>query len=309
MTRAAAIALVLLASACTGADPYQGAVADLLVADAQFQRGAPPAPSGGPDIRGLSAGSNQVVPGQAASSFSGRTLDTARSVLINLDGDAGYWIVPAGVPDATEEGQRDFSAKLGFSRTIGVGKHDVLVRALDAQGRVGAPDNFTYVVVNDVPQGALVITLDWDADADLDLHVTMPNPMPTAMAPTIELWPKNVSSQRGALPDGGAESRATIDFDSNGACVIDGRRQENFVIKQAPPPGAYQVRVDTANMCAASSARWQVRVLRDGNPIGEARGIATPYDGYPAQGKNLTFGKDEPPGTAGAGVLAVEFNL
>jgi hypothetical protein len=304
---AALVALVLVA-ACSGADPYQGAAADLMVADAQFQRGEPPAPSGGPEVRGLSAGSNRVVPGLAASSFSGRVVDTARAVLINLEGDAGYWIVPAGIADPTEEGQRTFSAKLGFSRSIGAGNHKVLVRAIDAQGQVGPPDDFTYVVLDDVPQGALVVALDWDADADLDLHVTMPNPMPTALAPTIELWPKKVVSQK-TVPDGGVGDRATIDFDSNAQCVIDGRRQENYVVKEAPLPGKYQVRVDTAAMCAVAAARWHVRVLRDGAVIGEGRGIATPYDGYPAQGKGLSFGKDEQAGTAGAGALAVEFNL
>jgi hypothetical protein len=308
--KAAGLALALLAvSGCAGADPYQGAAASLMVAEAQFQRGEPPAPSGGPGVKGLSAGTNRVVPGQAASSFSGRVVDTARSVLINLENDAGYWILPAGIADPTEEGERDFSAKLGFARNIGVGSHKVLVRAVDADSRVGEPDDFTYVVQDDVPQGALVVALDWDADADLDLHVTMPNPMPTAMAPTIELWPKKITSRHGPAADGGVDSTATIDFDSNAQCVIDGRRAENFVIKQAPGAGKYQVRVDTAGMCATSSARWHVRVLRDGNLIGEGRGIATPYDGYPAQGKDLTFGKDEQPGTAGAGVLAVEFEI
>jgi hypothetical protein len=195
---------------------------------------------------------------------------------------------------------------------VGPGKHAVEVRAVDAQGRVGKAKEFTYVVLDPTPQGALVVSLDWDADADLDLHVIMPNPMAAAMPmePTIELWPKRTSSRRstGPVPDGGPDSTATIDVDSNASCVIDGRRVENFVIKQAPPPGGYKVRVDTAGLCGVSSARWHVRVLRDGNLVGEAMGIATPYDGYPAQGETM-FGKQAWPGTAGAGLLAVEFTL
>jgi hypothetical protein len=299
----------LAAGGCTGADPYQGAVADFRVIDAQFYRGAPPEPSGGPDIRGLSSGNNRVVPGLGSSSFSGRVVDTAQAVLIGLEGDAGYWVVPAGVVDPTEEGERTFSAKVGFSRQIGLGKQKVLVRGVDAQGRVGKPDDFTFVVLSDVPQGALVVALDWDADADLDLHVTMPNPNPTAMEPTIELWSKHTSSSRRGLPDGGADNGATIDIDSNAQCVIDGRRAENLIIKEAPPAGAYQVRVDVPGLCGLAAARWHVRVLRDGGLIGEARGIATSYDGYPAQGNGLMFGKDERPGPAGAGLLAVEFEL
>ena len=66
------------------------------------------------------------------------------------------------------------------------------------------------------------------------------------------------------VPDGGVDDRAMLDFDSNAQCVIDGRRAENLIIKQSPPKGAYTVRVDTANMCAVSAARWHLRVLRDG---------------------------------------------
>jgi hypothetical protein len=304
------LAALLGAGCSTGADPNQGAWADLRVAEAQFYRGHPPAPSGGPEVRGLSSTNNRVLPGLGSSGFSGNVVDTAQAVVIWLEDDLGYWVVPTGVVDPIEPGQRTFSAKLGFARTIGAGKHQVLVQAVDAEGRVGMPKPFTYVVLDTQVQGALVVALDWDADADLDLHVTMPNPMPTAMEPTLELWPKRVSSARKTMaPDGGPDSTATIDVDSNAQCQIDGRRAENFVIKQAPPPGNYQVRVDTFGLCGQSAARWHVRVLRDGNPIGEASGIATPYDGYPAQGDGLMFGKDERPGTAGAGSLAVEFSL
>jgi hypothetical protein len=303
--------VVLALGACsTGADSHQSLWADLRVADGQFYRGVPPAPTGGPDVKALSSTNNRVVPGLGSSSFSGNVADTAQSVLLWLQNDAGYWVVPAGLVDPVETGQRTFSAKLGFARTIGPGKHGVEVRAVDGQGRVGPAKEFTYVVLDPTPQGALVVSLDWDADADLDLRVTMPNPRPTATEPTIELGPKRSSSARQSLvPDGGADSTATIDADSNAQCLIDGRRAENLVIKQAPPAGAYQVRVDTAGLCGLSSARWRVRVLRDGNLIGEATGIATPYDGYPAQGDGLVFGKDQRPGTAGAGTLAVEFVL
>jgi hypothetical protein len=303
------LGLVAMAAACTGADPYQGATAELRVADAQFYRGAPPEPTGGPAVSGLSTGFNRIVPGLGAVSFSGRAATAAQSVLINLQDDAGYWVVPTGPLDATEEGQRTFSARLGFARTLVPGNLKVLARAVDLEGRVGTPDDLTFVALSNAAQGALVVSLDWDADADLDLHVVMPNPDPAAMDPTLELWPKRVSSRKGPADGGAFDDRATIDFDSNAQCVIDGRRQENFVIKQAPPSGHYLVRVDTASLCAATAARWHLQVFRDGSVIQEARGIATPFDGYPAQGKDLMFGKDEQPGTAGAGLLAGDFSL
>jgi len=305
------ITLALALGACsTGADNHQLVWADLRVADAQYHAGAPPAPTGGPDVKTLSSTNNRVIPGLGSSSFSGNVADTAEAVLLWLKDDIGYWVVPTGVVDPIETGQRTFSAKLAFARSVLPGKRAVQVQAVDAQGHIGKPQDFTYVVLDPTPQGALVIALEWDADVDLDLHVTMPNPMPTAIEPTLELWPKRTSSSRRTMvPDGGPDSTATIDVDSNAQCQIDGRRAENLVIEQAPPPGAYQVRVDTFGMCGLSSARWHVRVLREGNVIGEATGIATPYDGYPAQGNGLMFGKDERPGTAGAGLLAVEFTI
>jgi hypothetical protein len=304
-------ALAALAGGCSkGADSHESIWADLRVADAQYVSGLPPAPSGGPDVKALSSTNNRVLPGLGSSSFSGNVVDTAQSLLIWLQNDIGYWVIPAGVVDPVETGQRTFSAKLGFAKTVGPGKHAVEVRAVDEQGRIGKPKEFSYVVLDPVPHGALVVALEWDADADLDLRVTMPNPTPTAMEPTIELGPKRPSSARSSMvPDGGPDSTAIIDVDSNSQCLIDGRRAENLVIKQAPPPGAYQVRVDTAGLCGVSSARWHVRVLRDGNLVGEATGVATPYDGYPAQGDGLMFGKDQRPGTAGAGTLALEFSI
>jgi hypothetical protein len=305
-----ALAALLAGGCSTGADSHLSSWADLRVADAQFYKGLPPAATGGPEVKALSSTNNRVIPGLGSSSFSGNVLESAQSVLLWLQNDVGYWVVLAGISDPVELGQRNFSAKLAFARTIGPGKHAVEVRAVDAEGRVGMPREFTFVVLDPVPQGALVVSLDWDADADLDLRVTMPNPMSTALEPTLELSPKRVSSARQTMaPDGGPNSTAFIDVDSNSQCQIDGRRLENLVIKQAPPPGAYQVRVDTFGLCGVPAARWHVRVLRDGNLIGEGRGIATPADGYPAQGDGLMFGKDQRPGTAGAGALAVEFTI
>jgi hypothetical protein len=311
-TSALLITLLLAGAGCSqGVDAEPSAWADLQVPGAQFYRGRPPAETGGPEVKSLSSTNNRVVPGLGSTSFSGNVIDTAQSVIMWLENDFGYWVLPTGVTDPIEPGQRTFAVKLGFARTIGPGSHKIAVQAVDSQGRIGKARLFTYVVLDVVAKGALVVTLDWDADADLDLHVTMPNPMPTAMEPSIELWPKRVTSRRftGPVPDGGADSTAGIDLDSNGQCQIDARRLETFVIKQAPPPGDYQVRVDTFALCGVAAARWHVRVLRDGTVIGEGAGIASPYDGYPAQGDGVTFGKDERPGTAGAGILAVEFKI
>jgi hypothetical protein len=245
--------------------------------------------------------------------LSGRVEERAQAVLLQLVGDVGYWTIPTGVVDPTEVGQRTFDARLTFSSRVPIGMQKVLAAGVDANGHVGATNDFTYAVADPTPQGFFVVALDWDADADLDLRVTMPNPAPTATEPSIELSPKRPSAYRrtpGTDPDPAAIAAAPhIDVDSNASCVIDGRRNENFITTAAPPHGHYQIRVDTFALCGQAAARWRVRVIVGGQVMRELRGIATPSDGYAAQGSDLPFGKDLRPGTAGAGVLVDEFDL
>jgi hypothetical protein len=306
---------LVLAACGSGADPDQGTAAILRVAGAQFVPGPPPAGvEGGPKIRTLSADTNRVFPGLRNSAFSGTVDADAEAVLITWQDDAGSWIVPAGVIDALEPKNRTFAATLGFSREAPMGRHDVEVRPVDAMGRVGVPSKFTYVVAATARPGSLVVSLTWDNDADLDLHVTVPNPDPARAAeePSVEIWPKRPSSYRmgsGMADPNALKSAAVLDFDSNGQCMIDGRREENVTIMENPKPGHYLVRVDAFALCGQSSSRWKVIVYRNGEARAESIGVATPADGYPAQGTGMMFGQDLRPGTAGAGQEALEFDL
>ncbi len=87
-----------------------------------------------------------------------------------------------------------------------------------------------------------------------------------------------------------------LDFDSNEQCVIDGRRQENVVWKQAPPAGSYTVRVDAFSLCGEVAARWRVRVFLGGTLLGQARGQMTESD---TRGDHV----------AGAGLTVLSFTL
>jgi hypothetical protein len=313
----ALLLLTALVAGCTGgaaADP--GTSATIRVAGAQFVPGPPPeGATDGPRVFTLQADINRVFPGLRSSAFSGAVDKRATAVLINWAGDTGFWISPTGVIDALEPERRTFGATIAFSRAAPAGRHDVEVRSVDEAGVVGPPSTFTYAVAATVPEAALGISLTWDNDADLDLHVVLPNPDPArvAMEPTVEIWPKRPSSARtspGMMDDPRAlATAAVLDFDSNAGCVIDGRRQEDVVIKESPRAGHYVVRVDAFALCGQASTRWKVTVYRDGMPAAEAIGVSTPADGYPAQGSGLTFGKDLRPGTAGAGQTAVEFDL
>jgi hypothetical protein len=305
-------ALLFLVACSEGADSDPGVSATVRVSGAQFVPGPPPAGlDDGPRVRSVAADTNRVFAGLRSSSLNGSMDLTARSVLVDWPGDDGFWIIPGGVVDPLEPTLRTFSASLSFSRATPAGKHALELRALDEAGKVGPVSMFTYLVADSVPGGALVVSLTWDSDADLDLHVLMPNPDPAAamMTSTVEIWPKHPTSVRPGASAEVVKRAANLDFDSNGQCAIDGRRQEDVTIAEAPPPGHYTVRVDTFALCGQSSSRWKVTIYRDGMARAEATGVATPYDGYPAQGAGLKFGRDLRPGTEGAGQTAVEFDL
>ena len=88
----------------------------------------------------------------------------------------------------------------------------------------------------------------------------------------------------------------SLDFDSNAGCVIDGRRQENIVYTQPPPPGDYTVRVDASSLCGQVDAQWRVTArTADGTLQGFAQWEATDADTRGSHG-------------AGAGRLAFTFH-
>jgi hypothetical protein len=304
--------LVLLASCSTGADRDPGLSAIIRVSGAQFVPGPPPAGvDDGPRVRSIAADINRVYPGLRSGSLTGSMDLGGRSVLVGWPGDPGFWIVPAGVIDPLEPTLRTFGATVSFSRDTPPGRHAIELRAVDETGKVGPVSTFAYAVAEATLPGSLVVSLTWDNDSDLDLHLSMPNPDPAAaaMTPTVEVWSKHPTTVRAGTPPEVVKRSPSLDVDSNGQCAIDGRRQEDVTIAEAPPAGHYLVRVDTFSLCGQASSRWKVTIYRDGMSRAEATGVATPYDGYPAQGANLKFGQDLRPGTEGAGQTAVEFDL
>jgi len=117
----------------------------------------------------------------------------------------------------------------------------------------------------------------------------------------IEIWAGNINSYRmpppGTAVDASAwRSGGILDFDSNASCVIDGRREENVVWQSPAPPGSYLVRVDTASLCGAPAARWNVQVLLAGTMIAASQGESLSSD--------TRFSKGP-----GSGVLALTFDV
>jgi hypothetical protein len=270
--------------ACQSVRADAGLSAELRVAGAQFVAGdlASAAPVGGPAVVSVFNSLTAVTPGERAKPLSGALAPTATAAALGLQGDAGYWIVVAGPPQLDAPELPTFQATLSFSPQLPLGPLALLVRAVDAGGRFGAPAAVPLASAPPPPpSGSLVVSLRWDTEADLDLHVITPA--------GVEIWAGNINSYQlpppGTPADAAAwQSGGLLDCDSNAGCVIDGRRQENVVWQAPPPAGSYLVRVDTASLCAAPDARWTVEVLESGVPVASSQGESLTTDTRFSQG-------------------------
>jgi hypothetical protein len=295
MKRSVWLALPLVLTACGGVANDTGLEARVRVSGGQFYRG---------DIDKLGSASAPAVvdvlnsqtvisPGLENKLISGRLDPGSTAVAIGFSGDVGYWVLPAGVPDADSPMQPTFHASLSFSPSLPAKSYDLIVRAssLDAFG----PAVHVALDVQQTlpPIGALAISLWWDTESDLDLHVVD--------AYGDEIWAGNINSydpyattpttDAGAWNEGGI-----LDFDSNAGCVIDGRCNENVVWSVGPPPGNYVARVDTFSLCGTSAARWTVEAFLNGTSLGRAEGESVPSS------QRFTKGK-------GSGLAALSFTI
>jgi hypothetical protein len=298
LKRAASIAAVLAQAAialaaCTGGATDDPALTALMRVDgAQFVRGAMPAGTpGAPVVASIDLQTATLWPGETGKALSGALGETATASAIALSGDEGYWIVPAGVPDFASPTLPSFRATASFATTLTPGPYTFQVRAVDASGHFGPPSSQILTALAGPPslgaspsgQEALGVALTWDTESDLDLHV---------------VDPEGNEIDHGAPLTFGADGGVAgeLDFDSNGGCVIDGRRQEDVTWATSPPSGAYRVLVDTASLCGQSIANWTVRVTLHGAVVGSASGVSLDSD---------TWG----PHDRGDGLLALQFDV
>ena len=293
---AALVAFVTLVTlgACGGSRVETGRDALVQVKGGEFHPGRWPDDDSGPPVAVVELARNTLAAGLLNEPFKGALSPSATAAAIALGGDRGYWIVPAGVPDIQAESYPSFDAPLSLASAMAPGDYALLVRAVDVSGRFG-PATVTPITVTTVPlpDGKLVVSLAWDTEADLDLHVVDPS--------GSEVFNRHINSWQPPPPGQPVDPDAwktggILDFDSNAACDIDGRRQENVVWKTTAPSGHYVVRVDTFSMCAELAAYWSIDVRLDGAIVAHAQGSSFDSD--------TRFGHDR-----GAGVLAVELDV
>jgi hypothetical protein len=272
----AVLVVVPLLGACvSGTQPDTGAASALSVQGGQYFNGPMPAAQNGPAVTDVETRADTVRAGQIGFGVAGRLAQGAHAVALTLQGDPGYWVLPGGLEDLDFPGQVDYSAKLSFAPSLPPGPTNLTLRAVDGAGEFGPPSTLVLTVGGNAPTGALVVTLTWDTESDLDLHLVDPN--------GTVIWTRHPTSI--VLPppgsfDAGVPNQPVgiLDRDSNGACVIDGYRQEDVVFQLEPPKGHYTVRVDAFSMCSQPVANWHASVIHDGVPGPSAEGTMGPND-------------------------------
>lgn len=263
------------------------------VAPGVYMAGVMPIENGGPAVVAVDLATNRARVGQIDKPLRGSLEPNATAVALGLDGDLGYWIVPAELPDVQSPDFPTFDVSLSFSPDMRIGPRELFVRAVNEKNHFGLASRQPLdITATTAPEGKLIVSLRWDREADLDLHVVDPH--------GIEIYKRNINSYELPPPGQPADPNAwrtgaLLDFDSNAACVIDGRRRENIVWKENPPVGHYTVRVDTFSLCGETFANWSVDILAVGVPFASSAGKSGPADETQSHDR-------------GAGVLALEFD-
>lgn len=273
---AAAASFTSLAAGCDGASSARGRDAMLWIDDAQWRPGVMPMPSGGPEVVGVEALFQTVQIDTVGERYRGVLGEGARALVLGIDGDVGSWIVPASPPTAESPELPSFDLRVGFAAHTPPGPLTLRFVAVDELGRAGAAAEL-MVVAEEVPapEGALVVVLGWQGAADLDLHVVDPdgNEAWYGDPNTYEPPPPGTPADPDAWRAGGLYTG-----DVNANCDPHGAPREAVVWTAPPPAGQYVVRVDLKASCGRASEPWYVAVLRDGEVIGAARGVAVADD-------------------------------
>lgn len=285
--------LACAASSCGGTWADAGRDAELAVKGGTFFRGDEPDDASGPKVAAVDLSLTTLRAGVVDSPLKGSLAPGSTAAAISIEGDSGYWIVPAGIPAVDAPDYPTFTAPVSIATTVAPGPYRLLVRAVDADGHFGPLSDTPFQVVRVDVTGTLVVTLSWDTEADVDLHVVDPH--------GSEIWSRAPSSWMAPPPGAPVPADAWkdggyLDFDSNAACAIDGRRQEDVVWERTPPSGRYVVRVDTPSLCGQAAARWNLVVSYRGVIVAKAAGTSLQSD---------TRGLHQ----AGSGVLALQFDV
>lgn len=218
-----------------------------------------------PFVNGLSTIVQLIRPHLSGVGFYGLVSDDAVAVGLQLeDQGSGYWVFPAGAPDAFVPGFLSWSGLVDFHE-VKPGRHRLLAAAIDAKGHSGTQVSTTICVNRPVPDNGnvcdprqsppgIVVSLSWNTPADLDLLV---------LTPTGDLIDARTPAVGPFLSDGRIDRNAPgagyLEVDANRGCVREGRQRENVVFNN-PLPGRYVVYANLHDACGEESVQYEVSV-------------------------------------------------
>jgi uncharacterized protein YfaP (DUF2135 family) len=133
---------------------------------------------------------------------------------------------------------------LSVARTVRAGNLRLRYEVEAVGGEAGPYAEQTLSVIN-VGTGDVQISVAWTGASDVDLHVFDPS--------GEEIYYANKT----------AASGGTLDLDSNPACELDNKNNENIVFPTgSAPSGEYRVVVDYYDDCGVEKSDWVVTVQR-----------------------------------------------
>jgi hypothetical protein len=275
--------LLLPMASCTGPEVSEttGLQEPIRVESGQFLPGNLPGlvpPDGGagidPQVTDVTIANIAFEPGARGVNISGHTSVDAQAVAMRFaDIGSGYWVVPVGPPDSTDNGLLTWTLAADFGLNVPPGFHNLLFAAIGANGSSGTqyvlplcadtpvPDNLNACVPKRAPPAA-VLSLSWDTPVNLDLIVQDPLGRTIGGAVTA-------LTADGGIPASSAAANVFLDRDSNANCVIDNIDREDIVWQTSPPKGEYEVWVDLFSACHQAAVTFTVSLwLPEPSPDG-----------------------------------------
>lgn len=256
-------------------DHYQSGASEWIrVREGTFMEGDLPSDDTAtePSIVYASGAGYIVTQGTGNISYKGLATPDAYSVAMAAEGiSTGYWVVPLGGPDVTQDNDLMLKMTLDFLPEVPYGLQTLSFVALDAAGQPGPRYDSTVCVLPDIAENNLaacsdeitppnaVISLSWDTNVDLDLVVVAPNGKVVTWNAPSTVIPVDGEVDRDELR---AESTGQLSRDSNADCVIDGIRLESLIFPGEPLAGDYQIYADLNSACDQSYVNFALDLYR-----------------------------------------------
>ncbi|MBN2758305.1 MAG: hypothetical protein JXR51_14120, partial [Bacteroidales bacterium] len=226
-------------------------------------------------------GNTSVLAG-GSNPISIETASNISSILVGVDGEDGYFKLPASSLKSTQELYVFF---LMMTQNLDDPNFTIIIAILGDDGLVSQHSTINVATV-EAGTGKLQVNCTWDKANDVDLHLVEPSQ-------------EEIYYGYGYSSNGGY-----LDVDSNPACYIDGINNENITYGDDAivENGQYIVRVDLYSNCdIANSTNYIVTAYYEGEIINAATGT-NPYQG--------TFtSADEDYGDYGSGKTVMTFNI